>query len=163
MSQRNSKFWTKARRARDQLIDRFIHHPDVSGVDIGSPPDRDAIPEEVVLRIHVRERWMKASPDQRLAFPKEVAGIPVVAIPGEYRLDTGAPELGQDRADSLPGLEPASMSYFQYLGKTKLTLIGPRTGRRYRFDCPGAVVAVDSRDGHALTAVSVLRQVSKPT
>ena len=134
----------------------------MSGVDIGSPPDRDAIPEEVVLRIHVRERWMKASPDQRLAFPREVAGIPVVAIPGEYQLDTDAPELSQVQAESLPQPEPASPSYFQYLGKTRLTLIGPNTGKGYRFDGPGAVVAVDPRDRRALASVSVLRQVRKP-
>jgi hypothetical protein len=54
------------------------------------------------------------------------------------------------------------MAYFQYLGKTGLTVIGPRTRRRYRFDRPGAVVAVDRRDERALAAVSVLRQVARP-
>jgi len=48
---------------------------------------------------------------------------------------------------------------FQYLGKTALTVIGPRTGRHYRFDRPGAVITVDPMDRRALAAVSVLRQV----
>lgn len=54
-------------------------------------------------------------------------------------------------------------AYFQYLGKTGLTVTGPKTRKRYRFDRPGAVIAVDPRDGYALAAVSVLRQVERPT
>ena len=58
--------------------------------------------------------------------------------------------------------ERDSLAYFEYLGKTGVTVIGPRTHKRYRFDSPGAVVAVDSKDWRALSAVSVLRQVRKP-
>jgi hypothetical protein len=58
--------------------------------------------------------------------------------------------------------EHDSLAYFQYLGKTGLTVMGPRTGKRYRFHRPGTVVAVDPRDRHALAAVSILRQVAKP-
>jgi len=83
MAQRDSEFWTKARRARDILIDRFIGHPDVIGVDIGYAPDRGQETEEMVLRIHVRERWMKADPATRVAFPEQVEGISVVIVPGE--------------------------------------------------------------------------------
>jgi hypothetical protein len=52
--------------------------------------------------------------------------------------------------------------YFQYVGKTGLTLMGPRSHKLYRFDRPGAIVAVDPRDGRALDAVSVLERVAKP-
>ena len=96
MSQRDSEFWTKARRARDKLIDRFIHHPDVSGIDIGYAPERGKETKEIVLRIHVRERWMKAKPEERVAFPEQVDGIPVVVVLGEYRLDTDASAVGED-------------------------------------------------------------------
>jgi hypothetical protein len=58
--------------------------------------------------------------------------------------------------------EPGSQAWFQYRGKTGLTVLGPRTGTSYRFDGPGAVVAVDRRDWRALTAVSILRQVGGP-
>ena len=51
---------------------------------------------------------------------------------------------------------------FQYLGKTSLTVIGPRTGRQYRFGRPGAVVTVDPQDRRALSDVSMLRQVRTP-
>jgi len=62
--------------------------------------------------------------------------------------------------------EPAerdSPAYFQYVGKTRLKVVGPKTRKLYRFDSPGAVVAVDPRDRSALSAVSALRQVRKPT
>jgi hypothetical protein len=59
--------------------------------------------------------------------------------------------------------EHDSLAYFQYLGHTGLTVIGPRTGKRYRFDSPGAIVAVDLQDQRALATVSLLRQVRKPT
>jgi hypothetical protein len=53
--------------------------------------------------------------------------------------------------------------YFQYIGKTGLTVVGPRTRKRYRFDGPGVVVTVDPRDQRALAAVSILRQVREST
>jgi hypothetical protein len=53
--------------------------------------------------------------------------------------------------------------YFQYIGVRTLTVIGPRTGRRYRFDTPGALVAVDGRDKQALAGVPTLRQVRAVT
>ena len=57
--------------------------------------------------------------------------------------------------------EDDSPAYFQYIGKTGLTVMGPRTRKRYRFDNPGAVVVVDPRDKHALAAVPALREVEK--
>ena len=59
--------------------------------------------------------------------------------------------------------ESDSPAYFQYVGKTGLTVMGSRTHRRYRFDSPGAVVAIDSRDKRALAAVPALREVEKST
>lgn len=48
---------------------------------------------------------------------------------------------------------------FEYVGTTGLTAVGPITGRRYRFDGPGARVAVDARDAPSLMAVPRLRRV----
>jgi hypothetical protein len=47
---------------------------------------------------------------------------------------------------------------FEYVGHTALTVIGPGSGLRYRFDRPGARLAVDPRDRSALAAVPVLKQ-----
>ena len=48
---------------------------------------------------------------------------------------------------------------FEYLGRTSLTVMGPYTWQRYRFDQNGAVVAVDARDAEAMLAVPNLRPV----
>jgi hypothetical protein len=49
--------------------------------------------------------------------------------------------------------------FFKYLGQTGMTVIGPRTGKRYRFDGPGATVEVDLRDRLSLAALPRLRQM----
>jgi len=53
--------------------------------------------------------------------------------------------------------------YFQYIGAKGLTVIGPMSRRRYRFESTGVVLAIDPMDKRALASVSVLRQVSKVT
>lgn len=55
-----------------------------------------------------------------------------------------------------------SVAYFQYVGPTAMTVVGPVTGTRYRFDGPGAVLPVDLRDRAAVAAVLKLRQVLGP-
>jgi hypothetical protein len=64
-----------------------------------------------------------------------------------------------------PGFEPpprmietASPVLFEYVGRTGLTATGTFTGRRYRFDGPGAQVEVDARDAPSLTGVPNLRR-----
>lgn len=53
-------------------------------------------------------------------------------------------------------------AYFQYTGRTGLTVRAPNTGSRYRFDKPGSTVAVDPQDRRALAAVPQLTQVRRP-
>ncbi len=71
-------------------------------------------------------------------------------------------QVSKPEKKSIPQTRPQSeQPYFQYLGKTGLTVMGPRTRKSYRFDHSGAVVAVDPKDQRAMAAVSVLRQVEK--
>lgn len=92
MSSKNSEFWNRARRARDKLVDKFLDHPDVSLIDIGyGPAEQGESSEEIVLRIHVRQNWLKAKPGERTAFPEEMDGISIIVMPGDYRLETDAP------------------------------------------------------------------------
>lgn len=86
MSRNDSEFWTIARRARNKLVDQFIYHPGVNLIDIGFAPETEEGTEEIVLRIHVGERWAKARPEERVAFPQEVDGIPVVVMRGDYEV-----------------------------------------------------------------------------
>lgn len=60
-----------------------------------------------------------------------------------------------------PQLKNSASLLFQYVGQTGVTVMGPRSGKRYRFDHPGAVITVDPRDRRAMTAVSILRQIEK--
>ena len=47
----------------------------------------------------------------------------------------------------------------QYVGLTGLTVVGTATRTRYRFDSPGAIVAIDIRDEVSLRSVPHLRRV----
>jgi hypothetical protein len=60
---------------------------------------------------------------------------------------------------SAPETAPASSVYFEYFGKTGLTIVSPVTGRRYRFDRPGDQLAVDARDHSLLLYVPNLKPV----
>jgi hypothetical protein len=87
----DAEFWSKARRARDKLEKQYIFHPDVSLIDIGYAPDQsDENEETIALRIHVKERWMQAGPEERIDFPTTMDGIPVVVVPGDYELSSDA-------------------------------------------------------------------------
>jgi hypothetical protein len=48
---------------------------------------------------------------------------------------------------------------FEYVGTTGLTVKGPVTGKRYRFDNPGSRLLVDPRDAPSMAAVPHLRRV----
>jgi hypothetical protein len=52
--------------------------------------------------------------------------------------------------------------YFEYVGRTTLTAVGPVSGKHYRFVGPGAQLIVDPRDKLSLAAVPNLRQVTNP-
>jgi hypothetical protein len=48
---------------------------------------------------------------------------------------------------------------FEYVGQTRVSVIGPATRTSYRFDRPGARVLVDGRDRASLSTIPSLRQV----
>jgi hypothetical protein len=48
---------------------------------------------------------------------------------------------------------------FEYVGRTRMSVIGPATRTCYRFDRPGARVLVDGRDRASLLTIPLLRQV----
>ena len=48
--------------------------------------------------------------------------------------------------------------HFRYTGRTGLTVYGPVSGHRYRFNQPGALVEVDPADATALRTVPCLRR-----
>jgi hypothetical protein len=50
-------------------------------------------------------------------------------------------------------------AYFEYTGKTAMTVRGPVSGATYRFVSPGSRLAVDLRDSRHLAAVPNLAPV----
>jgi len=48
---------------------------------------------------------------------------------------------------------------FEYVGTTGLTVMGPVTRRRYRFEGHGSRVSIDPRDALSMAAVPHLRRV----
>ncbi len=53
-------------------------------------------------------------------------------------------------------------AFFEYVGATAMTVTGGATGRRYRFERPGARVAVDPKDRASVAQVPQLREVYSP-
>jgi hypothetical protein len=90
-----------------------------------------------------------------------------VSCCGKMRAAFGAPAtIAGATAASPPAFAPASAGgfrqsrvFFEYVGRSGLTVVGPATGRRYRFDRPGARLEVDLKDRRSLAGVPHLRQV----
>jgi hypothetical protein len=80
MSQPGAEPMRRARQALDILVQTYIHHPDVSMIDMGF--DRDPSGgDQIVLRVHVRQ----PSAAKALQLPTEIDGIPVRIMAGDYR------------------------------------------------------------------------------
>ncbi|MDZ7288914.1 MAG: hypothetical protein ONB44_04000 [candidate division KSB1 bacterium] len=73
----NQEWWHKARRVRDQLFAQLRDHPDVSLIDIGMDPEGTS--STPVVRVHLRR-----GDASRLNLPREIDGIPVRVIHGDY-------------------------------------------------------------------------------
>ncbi|GEM_PF-1273055 len=86
MTQQNSEAWAKARRVQHKLDAQFLNHPDVTLIDIAYKHEAGKATEQPAVRIHVRADWFNAKPEDRIDFPKQVDGIAVLVIPGEYRV-----------------------------------------------------------------------------
>lgn len=91
MPTQDPQFWRKARRARAKLEKQYIHHPDVSLIDIGYAPKQSQVGETMALRIHVRKGWMQTPTQDRVSFPADIDDIPVVVILVDYDLSHDTP------------------------------------------------------------------------
>jgi hypothetical protein len=61
-------------------------------------------------------------------------------------------------APARPSPPPMTIQ-FEYVGKTRLTVVSPNTGARYHFDAPGARLSVDPQDQAMMIHVPGLRPV----
>ena len=78
--------------------------------------------------------------------------VPPITPPALHEASRGAPER---RAGSGLGGSPV----LEYVGTSRLLVIGPATGRRYFFPQPGARLTVDVRDRTSLLTVPSLRAI----
>lgn len=65
---------------------------------------------------------------------------------------------------STPSRTPAptarpTLAVFRYEGNVPITVVGPVTGAKYRFESLGAELAVDMRDRYAVRKVPRLREL----
>src|SRR5262249_27592609 len=92
-----------------------------------------------------RPRRRHPSPPHRARTPRRAAAAP----------------RRQGPAAAIPALNPRLKAYaeFEYTGATALTVEGPMTGKRYRWNGPGAIVTVDLLDRRAVATVPHLREV----
>lgn len=97
----------------------------------------------------------------RAASAASRAAVP--AVPPRARPAAAAtPASPPARPASPPARRNPNVTYFLYYGATAMTVQGPRSGKRYRFDRPGAIVEVDLADAPSLARVAHLRQVAAP-
>jgi hypothetical protein len=82
---------------------------------------------------------------------------------------SGNPSRGgsiQTSRPAAPSVRAQPMRYshvfFEYVGPTALTAIGRATGKHYRFERPGARVAVEPTDRASVAQVPHLREVYSP-
>jgi hypothetical protein len=54
---------------------------------------------------------------------------------------------------------PSTTVLFEYIGYTRLIIVGPASRTSYRFDRPRARVLVDGRDRPSFSSVPVLRVI----
>lgn len=63
------------------------------------------------------------------------------------------------RKDNEENSDNSTHVFYQYIGTNWLIAVGPATKTYYRFDWPGAVVAVDLRDQSSLEVIPQLQQL----
>jgi hypothetical protein len=79
----------------------------------------------------------------------------------QYQAATQTHQTDEQRAGRTASVRD-TVAYFEYTGRTSLTVMGPVTGKRYRFEAPGDIAAVDQMDRVGVAAVPNLRQVMNP-
>jgi hypothetical protein len=83
---------------------------------------------------------------------------------GKHRLaGAPAPRPALPSASTQPAAKlRVSHVFFEYVGPTALTVVGPSSGRRYRFEASGSRQPVEPVDRAGLAAIPHLRQVAAP-
>lgn len=84
MKELNPEQEARLHKALEKLSNEYLHHPDVSLIDMGLNTQEGRFTDQVVLRIHVRRQ---VNPNDNMLFPKDVDGIPVIVMHADYKPD----------------------------------------------------------------------------
>lgn len=71
-------------RAYEKALRAFGHRPEVTGVDIGYKYQNGRRGEEVVLRVHLREKLAPDLVEPAQLLPRDIDGVPLDVIQGNY-------------------------------------------------------------------------------
>ncbi len=74
----------EVQRAYEKALRDYGHRDDVTGVDIGYKYKDGRRGEEVVLRVHLREKLAPGLIDPAQLLPSEIDGVPLDVIQGSY-------------------------------------------------------------------------------
>ncbi len=77
-------------RAYEKALRTFGHRPEVTGVDIGYKYQDGQRGEEVVLRVHLREKLAPDLVEPAQLLPREIDGVPLDVIQGNYTPSGGS-------------------------------------------------------------------------
>lgn len=85
MPQTDNQSWELARRAAGKIEEKFLFHPLVSLIDVGTDPSpaTAAHAGRPVVRVHLRKPVSR----QIMNLPDDVDGIPVRIIIADYKLE----------------------------------------------------------------------------
>ena len=82
MSEFSAEAIAQATAARAELARRFLHHADVSLIDVGS----ESVPGSVDRRLVVRVHWRGRTGTPPLV-PDQIEGVPVRLVQADYQLE----------------------------------------------------------------------------
>lgn len=86
----------------------------------------------------------------------DASGAPLAARPSS----AGTAPAARPAAGFAPAPGPLLRIVYEYVGRGAMTITSPATGRRYRFDHPGARQEVDRRDQPLFAQQVSLRHVT---
>lgn len=74
----------RVQRAYEKALRAYGHRPEVTGVDVGYKYKDGRRGEEVVLRVHLREKLKPGLVDSTQLLPSQIDGVPLDVIQGSY-------------------------------------------------------------------------------
>jgi hypothetical protein len=76
----------RARIVKDRVTDELRRYPNVVGVGVGYKLVGGRPTSTVAVRVYVREKVPEAQLDRAARLPKDIEGVPVDVVEGEFRL-----------------------------------------------------------------------------